>query len=203
MTPEDYINECIEESEYKDACLRCLQQEPDALDDASLSSSGSVIFSSNMSSVGPSVQMDSVSCIGTLAMDRDWEAMLAAVKDDPTVALKWIYGMDDDSASSTATVVVWKHLPIHLACTYGAPISLIKVLLQSHPLGVSLVDPHNGSTPLHITCQANTGLTVIKILVSRCPNATKVANMDGQLPLHMAITSMAKNKLHFIMLLLN
>jgi hypothetical protein len=189
MTPEDYIHECMEDCEYKEACLKALLLDNDVLNDGSMSSSDeSIVFNSDTSSsdISKSVRTESASCLSTLVAERDWEGMLAAVEDDPSMAAKWIYGIDDVAST------IWKRLPIHLACVYGAPVGLVYFLLHSHPAGVCAADPRDGSTPLHVACQAQASLNVIKLLLDKCPEATKAVNVpDRRLPLHMAILSMA------------
>ena len=182
MTPQDYIQECMEESDLKDACVRLLQE-----DDSS--SDGSIIFSSSdtVSTGGPPSHqpVESVCCLGNLVVDRDWEGMLVAVEDDPAIAGRWIYGMDDNSVSA----VVWKRLPIHLACAYGAPIGLVSILLRSYPAGAVAVDPLDGSTPLHILCRSHGSTSIIRLLLDMCPEATRAVNCEGQIPLHVAVLS--------------
>jgi Ankyrin repeats (3 copies) len=188
MTPEDYIQECMDDCEYKELCLRALLLGKDILDDGSVNSSDeTIVFSSDTSSadMNNSVRTESVSCISILVAERDWEGMLAAVEDDPSIATKWIYGIDEMAST------VWKRLPIHLACAYGAPVGLVSILLRMHPLGASAVDPHDGSTPLHLACQARASLGVVKLLLDKCPEATKADTLLGRRALHMAVLSMA------------
>jgi ankyrin repeat protein len=87
--------------------------------------------------------------------------------------------------------VVWKRLPIHLACAYGAPVGVISVLLQSYPPGAISADPHDGSLPLHIACQSTLSLAVVKLLLGFCPEATKAVNLQGRLPMLVAIVNKA------------
>jgi len=178
MTPEDYVQECMEESDLKDACVRLLQQsDDDSLDD-------SIIFSSSDVSSGPSPgRHDSVCCLGSMVAERDWEGILVAIEDDPDIASRWIYGMDDKAA----TAVVWKRLPIHLACTYGAPVGLLSILLQAFPKGGVAADPLDGSTPLHILCQSQAPPTLVRLVLNKCPDATRAINFEGQIPLHVAL----------------
>ena len=186
MTPEDYVQECMEESDLKDACVRLLQD--DGGDD---SSEHSIIFSaSSDTSSGPpsprAITESSVCCLGNLVAERDWEGMLVAVEDDPTIAERWIYGMDDNAVSA----VVWKRLPIHLACAYEAPVGLVSILLQSYPDGATAADPVDGSTPLHILCRSQASSpSVIRLLLAKCPEATRAVNSEGRIPLHVAVLS--------------
>ena len=182
MTPAEYIQECMEESDLKDACDKLLR----SADDGSLDDS--IIFSSSdTSSSGPSSNVrDSVCCLGSMMAERDWEGILVAVEDDPGIASRWIFGMDDEKGK---TAVVWKRLPIHLACAYGAPVGLISILLNAYPTGCLAADPLDGSTPLHLLCQNHAPLIVIRHLLSKCPEATRAVNFAGQTPLHVLVRS--------------
>ena len=180
-TPEEYVDECMEESDLKDACLRLLQNvdDDDSLDD-------SIIFSSSDTSSGPTPDRpDSVYCLGNMMAERDWEGLLVAVEDDPDIASRWIFGMDRKGK----TVVVWKRLPIHLACAYGAPVGLVSILLNAYPDGGMAADPVDGFTPLHFLCRTNAPSTVIRLLLSKCPEATRANNFEGRTPLHVAVLS--------------
>jgi len=182
MTPNDYVQECMEESDLKDACMRLLQEDDDdSLDD-------SIIFSgSDASSGGPPPRSDSVCCLSSMVAERDWEGMLVAIEDHPPIASRWIYGMDENAE----TAVVWKRLPIHLACGSGAPVGLVSIVLQAYPAGILAADPLDGATPLHISCRSHASPTVIRLLLSKCPEATRAVNFGGQIPLHVAILSRA------------
>jgi hypothetical protein len=192
LTPALYVEECMEEGDYKEACLRVLASPITDLDDCSLSTAGSLLFvdSSETSSLcfspsSPVVHDGHVPCITLLLSSKDWSGALAAVEDDPSVAFKWLYGMDDQDLEMSLTV--WKRLPIHLACAYGAPVGLLEVLLQAYPAGGTAPDPHYGYLPLHVLCRAAPTLASIRLLLSLCPEATKAVDMQGRLPLHVAI----------------
>lgn len=196
MTPEDYIHECMEDCEYKEACLQALLlKDTNVLenDDGSMSSSSSdesIVFNSDSSSTdlhSKSVRTESASCLSSMVAERDWESILAAVEDDTSIAAKWIYGIDGN------TTTIWKRLPIHLACANGAPVGLVYFLLQSYPAGGCSADPHDGSTPLHVACQTpHVPLSVIRLLLEKCPQSTQACSVpERRLPLHMAVLSMA------------
>jgi hypothetical protein len=195
LTPAAYVEECMEEGDYKEACLDVLYPAKKDLDDCSISTAGSLLFadSSETSSLcfSPSsvVHDGQASTITFLLITKDWSGALAAVEDDPSVAYKWLYGVDDQDVETSLTV--WKRLPIHLACANGAPLGLLEVLLQAYPSGGTEADPHDGYLPLHVVCQAAPTLASVRLLLSLCPESTKAVDMQGRLPLHLAIINAA------------
>lgn len=181
MTPEEYIQECMEESDQKDSCVRLLLQDDSSSED-------SIIFSASYdTSSEPSPQKsDFVACLSTLFQEHNWKGILQAVETDPSIAGRWIYGVDDN----TVRAVLWKRLPIHLACFYNAPVGLVTVLLESFPDGVSQADPLDGSTPLHILCKSSLASpTLIRLLFGTGVEIARAVNCAGQIPLHVAILS--------------
>jgi hypothetical protein len=195
LTPAAYAEECMEEGDYKEACLHVLYATKTDLEDCSISTAGSLLFvdSSETSSLcfSPSsvVHDGQASTITFLLTSKNWSGALAAVEDDPSVAYKWLYGVDDQDLETSMTV--WKRLPIHLASANGAPVGLLEVLLQAYPGGGTEADPHNGYLPLHILCQNAPTLASIRLLLSLCPESTKAVDMQGRLPLHLAIINAA------------
>jgi hypothetical protein len=178
-TAQDYIEEYMEEGSQKEDCLAILQQEKvweeEKYDDDSLSLStiGSIIFmdsSDSQSSVatGP--------CLGGLAMllqHLDWESALQILEGDPMSARKWLYGVDECVDSP---IHVWKRLPIHLACAYGAPVGLVDVLLKAYPDSARIPDDLD-CLPLHMACgQTGADLRVVDRLLKEYPTATKIVN---------------------------
>lgn len=181
MTPGEYIQECMEDCDAKDACLRIVDVDSDDSSDG-----GSIIFDSDETvSTSPSIKPESVVLMGQLVKSQDWEGLLAAVEDRPMIAKQWIYGMDEQ------IIAVWKRLPIHIVCAHAAPVGLVSVLLQAYPEGALAVDPRDSSTPLHISCASKAPVAVVKLLVSQCPESTTATNKQGRLPLHVAILNVA------------
>jgi len=76
-------------------------------------------------------------------------------------------------------------LPLHVACQVGAPIEVVRLLLQEYAAALHTPDD-TGAWPLHIACQAAAPLlVVIRFLTEQDPNALQVPNNDGALPLHL------------------
>ena len=201
MTPRDYIEECMEDGEYKDICLNILSKKADdgnktaQPNDDGYSGRGEVRKESVVmnrdpnkgSPVTPAIPKHRSLMAGLCEsiVSKDWNRAVELVEDDPTTAQKWYYGVDEEEPILSGSI--WKRLPVHLACIHNAPIGLIDILLQCYPIGAAIQDPQDGSLPLHMLCKACATLPVVKRLVMTCPAATKAVDINGRSALHMAV----------------
>jgi len=189
MTPSDYIEECMEDgTSIKKACLGLLFREG-----KDLGSQGSCdpIFADSsdeedLLSRTTITANELIACITTLIVDNNWDYVLTLIEDDPALAEQWLYGVDEIEAQAP---VLWKRLPIQLACARGAPLGLISTLLDVFPGGAAIADPHDGSLPLHIACKNGASECVIRALLKVYPEAASVADLQGRIPLHVAAIS--------------
>ena len=124
-----------------------------------------------------------------LLMERNWKEAMMVVEEKPNLAKEWHYGIDNDE--STEDPVLWKRLGLHVACSVGAPVGLIELLIELHPTALGAADPHNGSIPLHLACRYCASLQVIRSLIHARTATTKAVDNKGRLPLHYAILSAA------------
>jgi len=187
MLAIDYIEECMEDSEYKRLCLRVLSDGIDYMMEYGESSvDHTMVFcDTDESSSYPSLRL--FTGLSGLILDEDWSKAIDVVKEDSSTARRWYYGVDTETVGAT----VWKRLPIHLACANGAPLGLIDVLLRAFPESAVLEDPHDGALPLHIACRAGAHLPVVRRLVEECPEVVLAVDGGGRVPLHVAVLSQA------------
>jgi Ankyrin repeats (3 copies) len=211
MKPEEYINECMVDSPYKDACLRVLNEgmsispskDSSGLFDIDMSITSSIddIFDFSESIQGsvheyiennPDFRPLATAGIeppseylSSLIAAKDWHRIFVAIEAYPSLASQWIYGIDDVSAS------IYKRLPLHCACIYGGPIDLIEMLIRLYPQGIKTIDPTDLSTPLSLACFASCSADIIRLLLRTYPRAIDIVNIYGQAPLHVAILSKA------------
>ena len=187
MLAEDYIAECMEESEYKQLCLRVLSEGIDYMMEygSLLGDQQTIVFcdtdQTDETSSYPSLRL--FAGLSGLILEEDWTKAAAVVEEDPASARKWYYGV----SSETVGTAVWKRLPIHLAAANGAPLELIDLLLAVFPESALVEDPHDGSLPLHIACRAAAPLPVVRRLVTACPEAVLAVDAAGRVPLHVAV----------------
>lgn len=80
--------------------------------------------------------------------------------------------------------MTWTEL--HDACQHHES-NMIVTLAQKFAEEALMVDEH-GSTPLHIACWGNPPLEVIQALLSACPHTVCDQDIDGNTPLHIAVS---------------
>jgi hypothetical protein len=187
MTPAEYVRDCMQDGEYKDACLWELNDYDD--DEGSVVSS--IVFVDSSTSSDGSCIPYSYTCLRSLMTLRNWPAVLQSLHDDPHCASTWLYGIDENSKKPR----VWKRLPIHLALLLGAPLEIIQELIRVYPSSIAMADPSSGCLPLHMACCCNDASVdqcgIATHVLNTFPNATKAVDNHGRLPLHMAVCSKA------------
>eukprot|EP00546_Thalassionema_frauenfeldii_P006325 CAMPEP_0178925682 /NCGR_PEP_ID=MMETSP0786-20121207/18058_1 /TAXON_ID=186022 /ORGANISM="Thalassionema frauenfeldii, Strain CCMP 1798" /LENGTH=612 /DNA_ID=CAMNT_0020600611 /DNA_START=249 /DNA_END=2090 /DNA_ORIENTATION=- len=119
-----------------------------------------------------------------LIQSQEWEEAYYLLQDDPELAHGWQYGIELDG---TGEPQLWKRLPIHNACRYGAPIALLVFLLRLNPDFTA--DPYTGSLPIHLACRYSPYPETIQLLLSHDPSCAKKENNTKQLPMHLACIS--------------
>jgi hypothetical protein len=77
-------------------------------------------------------------------------------------------------------------LPLHMACSGGAPVEVIQCLLDAFLEGCKQ-EEYNGSLPLHVACKyKDVDLEVVRCLVERFPASVSWKDQAGCLPIHWA-----------------
>jgi len=76
-------------------------------------------------------------------------------------------------------------LPVHHACSKGAPESVIDALLKASPKGAQSKDDQ-GRLPLHHACRKNASERVIRTLLRVYPRAAQIKDDQDKLPIHYA-----------------
>lgn len=153
---------------------------------------------------------DQMSCNGdsplfTLLMYQRWDAARKMLSHSPQLVSEWTYGTESneeddisiiynnnnnksgtthDSDDKAATL--WKRLPIHHACRFGAPLSLLQQMVDLAPDTVRAKDPCQGLLPLHLACRYRCSTRVVTFLLEHYPRAAREADTSGRLPLHFA-----------------
>ena len=76
-------------------------------------------------------------------------------------------------------------LPIHHACSKGAPEGVIDALLKASPKGAQAKDDQ-GRLPLHHACRKSSSERIIRTLLRVYPRAAQIKDDQDKLPLHYA-----------------
>ena len=121
----------------------------------------------------------SAEVLASLCKQRKWQAVIEHVRAHP------ISHPADLAKGQTGT----KLLPLHLACEKGAPLQVIKVLLNANPSAVhAKCGPDR--LPLHCLLAAAASYPLsdnaVSTLIEAYPNACRIADKDGNLPIHYA-----------------
>jgi len=188
MTAWNYIDEYME-GEHRGKALTMLVH-----DDATELTSDPFLFidSEDQSTIaGSELSKKMITCVSALISEGNWEQVLALVEDDPSLAKEWMYGVDRGRLEAP---IIWKRLPIHLACAHGAPLGLIEVLLDAYPSGSSVPDPSDGSIALHIACRHSPSISLVEELLDSYPEGMEMADKRGRLPLHVACLGLASEE---------
>lgn len=119
----------------------------------------------------------------TLMVSHDWESAYDLLEDEPEQAHQWQYGIEIDRLD-TEKPQLWKRLPVHNCCRFGAPIALLSIVLRHNPSCPP--DPYNGTLPIHLACRYAPSLEIIQVLLFTDPACVKHQDYAGRLPLHFA-----------------
>jgi len=79
-------------------------------------------------------------------------------------------------------------LPIHHACSKGAPPDVISALLSSSPKSAASKDDQ-GRLPLHHACRKNPNNDIIELLLKAYPKGAQIKDDQEKLPIHYACHS--------------
>ena len=119
----------------------------------------------------------------TLMVSNEWESAYDLLEDEPEQAHQWQYGIEIDRLD-TEKPQLWKRLPVHNCCRFGAPIALLSIVLRHNPSCPP--DPYNGALPIHLSCRYAPSLEIIQVLLCTDPTCAKHQDSAGRLPLHLA-----------------
>ena len=149
--------------------------------DASRSSAGAMDKSENLAKATPSVlceaevDYDHRTDLFRFILKKDWEAAVRRSSSHPDEAGTWIVTKGFNGNL--------RFLPVHKACVFRPPTSVIAALVSSHPEGAKSRD-QDGWLPLHCACFYGASEGVVESLLAANPRAAQVKDDDGRLPLH-------------------
>mmetsp|Transcript_4445 Transcript_4445/g.5149 ORF Transcript_4445/g.5149 Transcript_4445/m.5149 type:complete len:656 (+) Transcript_4445:143-2110(+) len=111
---------------------------------------------------------------------EEWEEAYYLLEDEPQLVNQWQYGIEIDDYNEPQ---LWKRLPLHNACRFGAPLGLLSMMLQLTT--TYKADPYTGSLPIHLACQYSPCAETIQLLLCHDSGCAKEKNNRGQLPMHL------------------
>lgn len=104
-----------------------------------------------------------------------------------------VYYLIDQAEGAVRTREASTHMyPLHLACKAGADYELLDTLMDIYPKAIDAID-NNGNTLFHVACTSRKlDLELADRLLEQCHYETvQIANEDGALPLHLAVSNRA------------
>ena len=114
-----------------------------------------------------------------LILAKKWDGAILRLKSRPNEASEWT------ESTNTKEKLLVRKLPIHLACRYNAPYTLMSLLIQSFPDGVRAIDL-SGKLPLHYSSNAKVDYRVVEKLVHYYSEGKHVRDSKGMLPIDFA-----------------
>ena len=120
-----------------------------------------------------------------LLLNHDWDVAVEWLRRHPETASEWQYGIELDRWD-TFEPRLWKRLPLHQACRFGAPLRVVQALVRSHPPSATERDPYSKALPIHLACRYRCSTKVVSFLINAKPDGPKQADTAGRLPLHYA-----------------
>eukprot|EP00957_Ditylum_brightwellii_P068639 5211087-Ditylum_brightwellii.AAC.1 len=75
------------------------------------------------------------------------------------------------------------YMPLHFACSKGAPLELISALLDAWPDDAEQKDKYDLSMPLHAACNREVPFGFVSALLHAWPAAAKQKDTHGSMPL--------------------
>ena len=92
-------------------------------------------------------------------------------------------------------------LPLHYACANGAPLDVVKTLLQAGGAASCLYSDYNGWLPLHVAVHHGASTEVVEEMISVCPGAASLRTRKRSTALSLAEKVQTKNREEVIALL--
>ena len=116
--------------------------------------------------------------------DEDWQSAVTEIECHPNETRAWSTraGFFDGEHESHV-------LPIHVACSLHAPLSVVKTIVEAYPGCLSMKESSFKRLPIHVACQFAAPVDVIEYLATECVAGTLEPDVLGRLPLHYACSN--------------
>mmetsp|Transcript_8868 Transcript_8868/g.13132 ORF Transcript_8868/g.13132 Transcript_8868/m.13132 type:complete len:429 (-) Transcript_8868:357-1643(-) len=90
-------------------------------------------------------------------------------------------------------------LPLHWAAMSKATPQAIQALIDAFPGSVTKKETLHGAAPVHLACMVNADYEVMKVLIQARPESLRIANNNGDLPLHLACSRGTTDVVHMLL----
>lgn len=132
----------------------------------------------------------------TLIQNHKWDAASEMARRDPSQIRTWVCRYENEDKSQLR----WRLLPIHAVCVFGAPDSLVELLLDNFPSGCMEADDQ-GMLPIHLACRNGASKGVIKMLLETYPESVTMVDKKNRTPIDFVETSKQFNRDSVLMVL--
>lgn len=117
--------------------------------------------------------------------NKEWAILTDMLKENPEYAEK----------KQSMTL----RLPLHIAMIKGAPLDLIKVLIDLYPKALSVKDSDH-LVPFHLAIFHKVDIEILKYILRRDEASSKEYDGDGKLPIHFACANSSSDEVIHILL---
>jgi Ankyrin repeats (3 copies) len=112
--------------------------------------------------------------LSLLLRERKWDAAMERLLNFPEESTIWSVYKEK------------RYLPVHYACKFSAPVTVVSELAELHPYGLALTCQDDDMTALHLACQTGASYGVVQALLDHHDDAASHRDDIGLLPLHRA-----------------
>lgn len=119
----------------------------------------------------------------TLMRNKQWELVYQRIQSHPSELQVWIYKLDTIDGS-----MKWAILPIHAACIFGSPSSIMRSMIKAYPKGVTTGDS-GWRLPIHLACYSCKSANHVRMLLKASPPSINVADVFGHRCITLALES--------------
>lgn len=131
--------------------------------------------------------------LDTLCREKQWKAVIDHVRAHPS----------DVWAKTVAVAGSITLPPLHIACQESAPIQVIKSLIAANPAALQTTSGSQDRLPMHHLLATKSFLAdnVVAALVEAYPDACRIADKGGNLPIHLACQALHVTETIFMSIL--
>uniref|UniRef100_A0A6S8X503 Uncharacterized protein n=1 Tax=Chaetoceros debilis TaxID=122233 RepID=A0A6S8X503_9STRA len=115
-----------------------------------------------------------------LIESKKWDKAVRYILEAPEEVSTWV--------GTCQKIADARLLPLHVACSLGAPLMLVAVLIQSYPESVKKTN-NSGKLPIHLVCEKRSDHRVVALLLHTWPESYAVKDEKGNTPVQVALLS--------------
>jgi len=142
----------------------------------------------------------------TAIRNNNCEGALTCLQKHPEETRMWVTHHDpiSEDYSLTSSPEHFMFLPLHTACIFGSPLTVVKELVRLYPEALK-AKAGNSKFPIHMACDAGVDSEVLTQLINSWPQSIFARDGDGNIPLCALLCQkpLCARKTKLMMILLN